>query len=146
MSSKGSSIFTYLSTQKGKLFANCKRLKNNYQLIELLSIFLSNIDNIKYVLSRKENKKFLNVALSEESRIKRGRQRTVNIQMTITSWSLEFVTGVILIIVITVVQCAEVERFWPGGSFIALDAILNSIVIPSSYLLNNEVNKALIVA
>ena len=94
---------------------------------------------------RSENQQFLNAALSDDARIKRGRTRTVNLQMTFISWSLEFISGIITMAFIYIIHHGIYDNI-SKHVLLALDICINSIVIPGSYLLNSEVNKSLIVA
>ena len=82
------------------------------------------------------------MALSEESRVRRGRTHQVNIQMTFISWSLEFLTGTIALafILLKIIDDDTILKY----VILSLDMSLNSIIIPGSYLLNNEVNRSLI--
>ena len=65
--------------------------------------------------------------------------------MTAISWFLEFGTGMIAL-------ASNIISGNPDSnddlifSIVIIDACLNFILIPSSYLLNNEVNKTLIIA
>ena len=100
---------------------------------------------------RSENKETVNACLSEESRIKRHRKTTINLQMTVISWSLEFVAGLTSLIML-------VRYLLPAGNLvidsysqtryfiILLPMFLNFIIIPSSYLLNTEICKTFIIA
>ena len=78
--------------------------------------------------------------LSEESKRKRQRANTINIQMTFISWLLEFFAGLMYITI----------RFIKNRVVLNLlgisDIILNFVLIPMTYVLNNDVNKAIIVA
>ena len=94
---------------------------------------------------RSDNKQFLQIALSEESIIKRRRKNKVNIQMTGISWLIEFGTGMIAM-AINIYSKNPDSNDDLICSIIIVDACLNFILIPSSYLVNNEVNKTLIIA
>ena len=73
--------------------------------------------------------------LSEDDRRKRGRQFVVGIQMTVISWCLEFVAGVIVMTsAVSVITGAE-----GGQGKLLPDLFFSFIVIPASYLLNNEI-------
>ena len=91
---------------------------------------------------RSENKETLKKVLSEDSKQRRRRRNTVNLQMTIFAWSLEFVAGIVNLFV-------GIET-WKNGNIdfitymVIFDGFLNFIIIPSSYLLNNEVTKTAI--
>ena len=79
--------------------------------------------------------------LSVDEQRKRGRQFVVGIQMTVISWCLEFVAGVFIMIM---TACAAYGFIWVPGLWIS-DICVSFIVIPASYLFNNEINKSLIV-
>ena len=64
----------------------------------------------------------------------------VHIQMTIISWMLELLASIICLIYYFVYD-GGVGRF-----FGILDVVLNFIIIPTSYNLNNDVNKVIIEA
>ena len=65
--------------------------------------------------------------------------------MTVVSWLLEFFTGIIAISI-------NIHSENPDSnvdlifSVVVMDAFLNFVLIPGSYLLNNEINKKLIIA
>ena len=83
--------------------------------------------------------------LSETSKTKRRRINVVNLQMTVFSWSLEFITGLVLLVINTTIHNPETNV--DLISFMVIfDAFLNFIIIPSSYILNNEVMKKIIMA
>ena len=94
---------------------------------------------------REENDRFLRLALSEESKRKRRRTNKVSIQMTVLSWFLEFITGLVgvFIRIHSSNPDSDVNFVVP---IIILDASINFVIIPSSYLFNNEVNKSIIIA
>ena len=65
--------------------------------------------------------------------------------MTVFSWSLEFITGLVLLVINIKIHNPETNV--DLISFMVIfDAFLNFIVIPSSYILNNEVMKKFIMA
>ena len=80
--------------------------------------------------------------LSDTAKLKRRRRNMVNLQMTVLSWCLEFFAGIITMIRIFVVT----RNRRAFKYFVLFDVSFNFIIIPSSYLLNNDVNKSLIIA
>ena len=92
------------------------------------------------MFSRSDTRGHISALLSEESKRKRQRSNTINIQMTFISWSLEFIAGVTYL----PVRFIKIQSL--AMVLIMLDIILNFIFIPMSYVLNNDVNKAIIVA
>ena len=95
-----------------------------------------------------ENKDVIDALLSEESRVKRNRTKTINLQMTALSWAIEFVTG--LLCMIQLVRFDVQEQIHKSATFYAAMSLstifLSFIVIPITYLLNTEVCKAVVVA
>ena len=107
-----------------------------------------------YIYNRQsENKSTCDASLSEESKIKRHRTKTINLQMTFISWLIEFVAGLSCLPIL-------VSHFTPARHFIKsfygfsygrvflpfLPLFFNFIMIPSSYLLNTEICKTFIIA
>ena len=81
---------------------------------------------------------FLKKVLSIQDRNIRRRRVNVNIQVTFLSWVIEFFTGAILLVV-----------YFSEQHFIhwyeLLDGILISIILPSTYIINREVTKDIII-
>ena len=77
--------------------------------------------------------------LNEEAKVKRNRSNIINIQIAFIAWLLELMAG--LVCWITYFIDSKVASRWLGIS----DMALNFIFIPLSYVLNNDVNKAVIV-
>ena len=65
--------------------------------------------------------------------------------MTAFSWSLEFITGLTLLGVTLTVHDPE-SNVDIIAFLVIVDGILNFVVIPSTYILNNQDIKALIIA
>ena len=83
----------------------------------------------------------MNELLSEDSRARRSKRQVINLQMAVIAWSLEFISGLLLLIYWFLSEDKNHQL-----ALIMIDILLRFIVIPGSYLLNTEVNKALIVA
>ena len=79
---------------------------------------------------RWENGKVLDKLLSEESRRKRNRNITINIQMTAISWLVEFVAGIIVLVTATFIM-----NDYTSQILAVIDSFLCFVVIPSSYIL-----------
>ena len=60
--------------------------------------------------------------------------------MTFISWSLEFIAG------LTYLPVRFMKIRWVVSWLVILDIVLNFILIPMSFVFNNDVNKAIIVA
>ena len=123
-------------------------------IVMKLAIFSNVIEMFLYVhifiLNRRnDNKVLLDTLLSEESRIKRNRKKTINIQMTFISWSLEFVAGLFVILqlmagwlrLVTQLQTAKIFL-----SLILLSVFLNFVIIPGTYLLHTDICKAFVIS
>ena len=100
--------------------------------------------NITLLSFRSQNKSFLDKALSEEVRTRRRRRYTISIKMTITSWSLELVTGAISLVNTLIFGHYDSLEI-ATQVLVAVHVFLYFVVIPSSYLLNTEVTKDRIV-
>ena len=88
---------------------------------------------------RSENQGVIAALLSKESQMKRRRQKIVNIQMTIISWSIEFITG--LVRLSTYFLGTEASKVLV---LILTSIFLNFILIPCLYLLSAEVCKVFV--
>ena len=84
------------------------------------------------------------MALSDDYRKRRHRRYTISLQMTVTSWSLELVTGIIALG--NTLFFSHHEIFNTTTQILVFTHVfLYFVVIPGSYLLNTEVSKNLIV-
>ena len=103
-----------------------------------------------YIYNRRsENKSTVDACLSEESKIKRHRTKTINLHMAIVSWSIEFVGGLssLLIFAIHLSPALHFILDSYGRVFLYfLPLFCNFIMIPTSYLLNTEIRKTFIIA
>ena len=103
-----------------------------------------------YIYNRRsENKINFDACLSEESKIKRHRTKTINLHMAIVSWSIEFVGGLssLLIFAIHLSPALHFILDSYGRVFLYfLPLFCNFIMIPTSYLLNTEIRKTFIIA
>ena len=95
--------------------------------------------------SRAENKETIQEMLSEDAKQRRRRTNAVNIQMTIFAWSLEFVTGLVNLAIGIKIHHPESNIDFIT-CMVLFDGFLNFIIIPSSYIMNNEVLKTAIMA
>ena len=83
------------------------------------------------------NESFLHEAMSESYRKRRQRRYTISIQMTMTSWSLEFLSGIIAL-VNTLIFGHDDSLEIVTQVLVFIHVFLYFIVIPGSYLLNTE--------
>ena len=91
-------------------------------------------------MTRSENKPHILAMLAEEYKIKRRKQSKVSIQITVISWSVEFLAGILSISAIYLAMNLNKNVGIIVGITI-FDIILNFIAIPSTYVFNTEVNK-----
>ena len=87
----------------------------------------------------------MQIVLSESSKLKRRRTNKVNLQMTVISWSLEFIAGLVCLGVNFQIENPESS---PDliSMMVIFDTCLNFIIIPSTYIFNDEVRKRGIIA
>ena len=116
-----------------------------YIFVPILSLLKLHYSIIILILFREENKERLQSLLSETSKQKRRRRNVINLQMTIIAWSLEFMTGLVNLLI-------GVKTSNPESNvdfitcMVIIDGFLNFIIIPSSYILNSDVLKTAIIA
>ena len=94
---------------------------------------------------RSQNKPTLQAMLTEEYKLKRHKQTKVSIQMTVISWSLEFLTGLLNMTAMYISRNEE-TNVDVIMVIVIVDTSLNFILIPSTYVFNNEMNKTFIMA
>ena len=83
--------------------------------------------------------------LSEDSILKRRRKNVIGMKITAISWMLEFLSGFILLLRFRHYQTIK-EHEWTDKIFHLFGLALTTILIPGSYLLNDEAHKLLILA
>ena len=98
------------------------------------------MNNSIHICSRSEHRGHVRALLTEEAKLKRQRTNTVNIQITFISWLLELIGGLIIL------PIRFIEVKWIVRWLILSDIVVNFILIPIVYVLNNDVNKGIIVA
>ena len=89
--------------------------------------------------SRTEGSEFLNQVLDNDCLLIRRRTNRVNIKITFLSWTLEFLTGIFVILV----RVYKINQLIHWAYLI--DVCLVFVVIPCTYVLNREVTKQIIV-
>ena len=95
-----------------------------------------------YLHSSKQNKEYLEVALSDESKRKRNRQYKISIQTTFLSWSLEFMMACFVMIFYYIFKHnLSQDYLWILWPFFIFQC---SVAIPGSYLLKTENSKSII--
>ena len=95
---------------------------------------------IGILFCRSESNEHVLACLSEESIRKRRRRNTIGIQITVISWLLEFFAGIINLSRYWMMQINQ-DSDWTDRLFLLFDTFVFMVLIPGSYLLNNEAVK-----
>jgi hypothetical protein len=93
--------------------------------------------------SRSDSKERVIACLSEESIRKRRRRNVIGIQIAVISWMLEFLAGIIYMSRYWLMQTNQ-DSEWTDRLFALFDVFMCHVLIPVSYLMNNEAVKMLI--
>ena len=89
---------------------------------------------------RLEQESGVNELLNENAKRRRKHTETVNIQMSVMTWLIEFITGCLLIILFTLDDNTTIILII--GLF---DTIMTFVAIPGAYILNTEIMKSKII-
>ena len=116
--------------------------KNGFVKEYFLFLFQEIINRIS--IYRSQDKDFIEMALSEDYRRRRHRRYTISIQMTVISWILEMVTGIIAMVTTLFFSHHEIFNT-TTQTLMFIYIFLYFVAIPGSYLLSTEVLKNLIV-
>ena len=103
-------------------------------ILILLKLTIINLTN------RCESKETILASLSEESKIKRRRRNKIGIQITFISWILEFLGGTIVLLRYFLFQ-TDNSGEWLDRLFALFDFFFCIVLVPLSYLLNDEAVK-----
>ena len=95
---------------------------------------------VLFLFYRTQLKASVKDMLSDDSQIRRQRRFTISIQMTVTSWFLELVTGVITLIN-SFIFAHDASLEISTQILVAIHLFLYFVVIPGSYLLSTQVYK-----
>jgi len=88
-----------------------------------------------------ESEGVVSAMLSEKVRIKRQRRKTINIQMTIISWLIEFISGIAILAMYFLFNEANIVTL-----FAMFNTFVNFVIIPGTYILHTEVFRTFVVA
>ena len=94
---------------------------------------------------RSQNSEHLIASLSKESVLKRRRRHNIGIQITAMSWLLEFLASIVSLLRYCIMGTGKNSE-WIDRLSQLLVLFISYILVPGSYLLNDEVTKLLIVA
>ena len=108
-----------------------------YDYIVIFSWFISDVSSH----FRAHGRDFLHDALSEDTRKWRHKTVSVNIKITFASWIMEFITGLTVIAIWAYGDKSAPIPYWQ--MFFLMFMVF--IVVPSTYVLNREVTKQIIV-
>ena len=89
---------------------------------------------------RLEQESGVNELLNDNAKRRRKHTETVNIQMSVMTWLIEFITGVLLITLFTLDDNVTVIIIIG-----LLDVIMTLVAIPGAYILNTEIMKSRII-
>ena len=92
---------------------------------------------------RQEEKEDLQRILSDESKALRSKRNRISIHLSLISWAMEFVTGIIVIIAY-LGAIADGDSYYWINWFLPLDMLLCSVLIPCTYVFKTESIKNLI--
>ena len=101
---------------------------------------LKNLLITYFAIFRQEQNSSVNNLLSDLSKQNRRRTHLVNIQISVITWSAEFLTGILMLVSFLLPHSMTVVIIL--GFF---DIILSFVLIPSAYILNTEVVKAIFI-
>ena len=101
---------------------------------------LKNLLITYFAIFRQEQNSSVNNLLSDLSKQNRRRTHLVNIQISVITWSAEFLTGILMLVSFLLPHSMTVVIIL--GFF---DIILSFVLIPSVYILNTEVVKAIFI-
>ena len=108
------------------------------RLLLILILLKLNIITLKTI--RCESKETILASLSEESKTKRRRRNKIGIQITFISWILEFLGGTIVLLRYFLFQTNNGGE-WLDRLFALFDFFFCIVLVPLSYLLNDEAVK-----
>ena len=111
------------------------------RLLLILILLKLNIITLKTI--RCESKETILASLSEESKTKRRRRNKIGIQITFISWILEFLGGTIVLLRYLLFQTHNGGE-WLDRLFALFDFFFCIVLVPLSYLLNDEAVKVAI--
>ena len=89
---------------------------------------------------RQEQESGVNELLNDNAKQRRKHTKTVNIQMSVMTWLIEFITGCLLIILFTLDDNITIIVI-----IALLDGIMTFVAIPGAYILNTEIMKSKII-
>jgi len=135
-------VFIFVDTYFPKLIKTAMKIVNSFMKFAIFSnIFEGLIYLHIYIYDRKsESQGIVSEILSEKVRTRRQRRKTINIQMTIISWLIEFIAGI---------GNLAIYFLYDENAIVALFAMftifINFVVIPGTYILNTEACKRFII-
>ena len=89
---------------------------------------------------RVEQESGVNELLNDNAKRRRKHTETVSIQLSVVTWLIEFITGVLLITLFTLGDNVAIIIIIG-----LLDTIMSFVAIPGAYILNTEIMKSKII-
>ena len=86
---------------------------------------------------RNDQKENIQRLLSEEARTRRSHKYKCSLQLSVLSWSIEFLTGCLMLIDYSLGQSNDIFYFWMYVHPL-VDIFLSGVVIPSAYVLKSD--------
>ena len=135
-------VFIFVDTYFPNLIKTAMKIVSSFMKFAIFSnIFEGLIYLHIYIYDRKsERQGIVSKTLSEKVRMRRQRRKTINIQMTIISWFIEFIAGIANLAIYFLYKEAVVLALL--GLF---NIFVNFVVIPGTYILNTEDCKRFII-
>jgi hypothetical protein len=136
-------VFMFVDTYFPSLIKTVMKVVTSFMKFAIFSnIFEGLIYLHIYIYDRKsEAQGVVSRILSETVRIRRQRRKTINIQMTIISWLIEFITGISVLAMYFLYKEAYIVL-----ALAMFNIFVSFVVIPGTYILNTEACKRFVIA
>ena len=136
-------VFMFVDTYFPSLIKTVMKVVTSFMKFAIFSnIFEGLIYLHIYIYDRKsEAQGVVSRILSETVRMRRQRRKTINIQMTIISWLIEFITGISVLAMYFLYKEAYIVL-----ALAMFNIFVSFVVIPGTYILNTEACKRFVIA
>jgi len=135
-------VFIFVDTYFPTVIKTSMIIVNSFVKFAIFSNILEGLMYLHiYIYDRKsENQGVVSEILSEKVRMRRQRRTAINIQMTINSWLIEFVTGIAILAMYFLYKEAIILCI-----FAMFNVFVNFVMIPGTYILNTEACKRFVI-
>ena len=135
-------VFVFVDTYFPTVIKTTMVIVNSLMKFAIFSNILEGLIYLHiYIYDRKsEVQGVISAILSEKVRMRRQRRTAINIQMTLFSWFIEFVTGIVILAMYFLYH--EAIMLVPFALF---NIFLNFVIIPGIYILNTEACKRFVI-